>query len=101
MDSNGQPRARVAHRWADILCSCAWGVFAAGSVYVLSFGPMQRLTCTVLDGSSGTLRVARQAPFPGWCRWTTVVYRPLMAVRGGQEGRLALDILSWYVDLWM
>src|SRR5271169_6376741 len=75
--------------------------FIVTTVYILSFGPISRLTSTVLDGSGGVIRVARQTPFEGWCRWTTVVYRPLLAVEGGQAGRLPRKILSWYVNLWM
>jgi hypothetical protein len=101
MDANIQPTASARRSWMDILSYWACGIFAAAVVYVLSFGPISRLTSTVIYGSGGGFRVARQAPFPGWCRWTTVVYRPLLAVQGGQAGPLPRKVLSWYVNLWM
>ena len=67
-------------------------------LYVLSFGPIMRLTATVIDGRTG--RVTRVAPFRSWCRWTNVVYSPLFAVMGGWAGQTPRAILTWYVNLW-
>jgi hypothetical protein len=75
--------------------------FILFAVYVLSFGPVCRLTTTIIDGSGGGIRVARKAPFPSWNRWTQIVYRPLFAAEGGQAGPLPREIVSWYVNLWM
>jgi hypothetical protein len=97
MNSDEQPTCD----WTNMIVSVAWGVFITAALYVLSFGPVSRLTVTIIDGSGGGMRVTHQATFPGWCRWTHVVYRPLLAVQSGQAGRLPAHVLSWYVNLWV
>jgi hypothetical protein len=101
MNTDDQPSANLMWNVLGWASRFALMLFAAIVIYILSFGPITRLTSTVIDGSGGGMRVARQAPFPGWCRWTHVVYRPLLAVEGGQAGPLPRHVLSWYVNLWM
>jgi len=67
-------------------------------VYVLSFGPIMRLTATVIDGRTG--RVTRVAPFRSWCHWTNIVYEPLFIVINGGAGETPKAALTWYVSLW-
>jgi hypothetical protein len=71
-------------------------------LYVLSFGPICRLTASVLapDAVGQGVHVARQAKFPTWGRWAQVVYRPLFAVMGGHAGPFPKEVLFWYVRLW-
>ena len=69
--------------------------------YTLSFGPISRLTVTIITASDSGIQVVREAPFPTWGRWTHIVYRPLFAVEIGQAGHLPRQMLSWYVNLWM
>jgi hypothetical protein len=77
--------------------------FVGGLVfYVLSFGPICRLTASRLapDAIGHGVHVAHQAKFPTWGRWTHVVYGPLFAVMSGHAGQLPKQVLFWYVGLW-
>ena len=78
------------------------GAFAVLALYVLSFGPICRLTVSKLapDATGNGMHLASQAKFPGWGRWTHVVYRPLFAILGGHAGQFPKQILFWYVNLW-
>jgi hypothetical protein len=98
MDTDCQPTFGATRNSASFISGFAWTFFAAVIIYILSFGPITRLTSDVLGAG---FRTTRRAAFPGWCRWTHVVYRPLLAVQGGQAGRLPSRIVWWYVDLWM
>jgi len=72
-------------------------------VYVLSFGPVTRLSTrsVLIDGSTQTSTVIRSARFPSWQGWTPVVYRPLYAVWDGKAGMLPYRILDWYMKFWL
>ncbi len=75
------------------------GFFAGAVLYVLSFGPVLRLTSDVIDGSQG-FRITCPAKHPEWRRWTRIVYRPLFNVLGGAIGYSPARALQWYVVLW-
>jgi hypothetical protein len=77
--------------------------FVGGLVlYVLSFGPICRLSASVVapDAVGQGVHIARHAEFPTWGRWAHVVYRPLFAVMGGHAGQFPKEVLFWYVRLW-
>ncbi len=90
----------AARRWLSRLVMT---VFVGGAVYVLSYGPMERLTCTVAlsghDAPGG--KVLREPLLASWGGWTAAIYSPLLAVECGKAGPLAKRILCSYVDLWV
>jgi hypothetical protein len=78
-------------------------VLAGGALYVLSYGPMERLTCTVtLSGHSAPGgKVIREPFLASLGGWIEPIYSPLLAVECGKAGPWAQRILCWYVDLWL
>jgi hypothetical protein len=78
-------------------------VFLVAALYVLSYGPMERLTCTVAlsghDAPGG--KVIREPLLASWGGWTAPIYSPLRSVECGRAGPWAKRILCWYVDLWV
>ncbi len=85
----------------SILRPLGIGTVTILALYVLSFGPVCRLTASRLGpDASGGVRLTRQARFPGWGRWTHTVYRPLFAVMGGHAGQFPKRAIFWYVELW-
>jgi hypothetical protein len=77
--------------------------FLVAALYVLSYGPMERLTCTVaLSGHSAPGgKVIREPLLASWGGWTAAIYSPLLAVECGKAGPWAKRLLCWYVDLWL
>ena|SRR6516165_5335672 len=84
-----------------LVSKVAWTLFASACIYLLSFGPISRLTVTVITSSGNGSAVVRQPRFPTWDCWTDVVYRPLLAAECGQAGHLPKQVVWWYVGLWI
>ena len=98
-DTPSAGQARTSPGWVSpwLLIS-----YIAAVTYVLSYGPMLRLTCNVAYGPREEgKRQFRAAPFPALSPWTDVIYRPLLAVEEGKAGRLPQRVLGWYVNLWL
>jgi hypothetical protein len=88
--------------WTNVVSRGVRGLFTAAAFYVLSYGPVQRLTSNVAYGNryDGT-RGFRAAPCPALAEATDVIYHPLFAVELGKAGRLPQRVICWYVDLWV
>jgi hypothetical protein len=97
-EASAYPAGSIRHRVTLFLLF----FFVAFVTYVLSYGPVLRLTCNVTTGSrdDGT-RTFHEATFPEWGQWTEVIYRPLMPVEDGRAGALPRRFLSWYANLWV
>jgi hypothetical protein len=93
---NTDPSRASSDIGSRLLSGLMLAVLAAG-IYILSFGPVFRLTSDKVGPGQVVLRNAR---FPGWRKWTFVVYRPLFSVLGGKTGHWPGEALLSYVLWW-
>jgi hypothetical protein len=82
--------------WVSYLARCFYIFFAVVSLYVLSFGPVLRLTGGRITFNGGL--GFHNTVYTSWIPWNIAVYSPLYSVLNGHG--LPSDVLWWYVNLW-
>ena len=89
------PNTPAKGAFSSFLWKFAMTGFGVATIYVLSFGPVLRLTTGTVSGLS-----VRPPPFSN-SGWVDVVYGPMFRVLHGETGIIPYRALKQYLRLWI